>query len=161
MNTDRIEKSVLLRAPLNRVWRAISDPAEFGSWFGMQVDGPFEAGRKLRATIVPTTVDPEIAKAQEPHQGIPFELAIERMEPERLFSFRWTHALKGHGDVSTLVTFTLQEQADGVLFTVTESGFDAIPLEHRAKLFSDNEQGWAIQTRLVAEYLRRNPQTVS
>ena len=153
---DRIEKQVLLRAPLERVWRALSDPAEFGSWFGMRVDGPFEAGRRLRAQIVPTTVDPEVAEAQKAYEGVPFEIVVERVEPERVLSFRWTHEPDpgGAGDApSTLVEFTLEQREGGVLLRVTESGFDQIPLERRAKMFSENEEGWAIQMRLVERYL--------
>src|SRR5258707_15883500 len=88
-STDCIEKTVLLRAPQDRVWRAISDPKKFGSWFGVEFDGPFIAGARLTGRIVPTTVDPEVAKAQEPYTGAAFECFIERIEPMRLFSFRW------------------------------------------------------------------------
>ena len=153
MNTDCIQKSIVLHASPERVWRALSDPAEFGSWFGMRVDGPFEAGRRLRAVIVPTTVDPEIAEAQKAYEGTPFEITIERVEPQRVFSFRWTHPPDGE----TLVEFTLVQQPGGVLLTVTESGFDGIPLERRARMFAENEQGWAIQTKLIRAYLVREP----
>src|SRR5579859_6836419 len=89
MNTDRIQKSILLHATLARVWRAISDSAEFGSWFGMSLDGPFAPGRTLRAAIAATTVDVEVAKLQKPHEGMTFEICVETVEPERLLSFRW------------------------------------------------------------------------
>ena len=89
MNADRIEKSILLRASRKRVWRALSDSTEFGSWFGMKFDGPFAPGASMRGVIVPTTVNAEVAKAQKEYEGMPFELTIEQMEPERLFSFRW------------------------------------------------------------------------
>src|ERR1700719_2628717 len=89
MTTDRIEKKILLRAPLSRVWRAISDAAEFGSWFGMKLDGPFTPGASLRGVIVPTTVDAGVAKAQQDYAGMPFEITVEKVEPERLLSFRW------------------------------------------------------------------------
>src|SRR6202051_48932 len=89
MSTDRIEKKALLRAPRKRAWRALSDSTEFGSWFGMKFDGPFEPGAKMRGVIVPTTVNAEVAKAQKAYEGLPFEIIIEQMEPERRFSFRW------------------------------------------------------------------------
>ena len=160
MNTDRIEKKVLLRAPRNRVWRALADSTEFGAWFGMKFDGPFAPGASMRAAIVPTTVDAEVAKAQKAHEGIPFEIAIERMEPERLFSFRWhPHAIERGVDYSaeptTLVSFELEEVADGVMLTVTESGFEQIPLARRAKAFAANEGGWAIQVKMTERYIRR------
>src|SRR5260370_8336779 len=81
---DRIEKKVLLRAPRSKVWRAISDSAEFGTWFGMKVDGPFVPGKKMRGMIVPTKVDAEVAKMQKPYEGKEFELQIEKIEPDRL-----------------------------------------------------------------------------
>jgi uncharacterized protein YndB with AHSA1/START domain len=158
MTTDRIEKQILLHAPLKRVWRALSDSTEFGTWFGMKLDGPFVAGASVRGVIVPTTVDAEVAAAQQEHEGLPFELAIERMEPERLFSLRWhPYAVERDVDYSaeptTLVVFTLEEVADGVLLTVTESGFDRIPLARRAKAFTANEQGWGMVIKLIEEYL--------
>src|SRR5580658_9932355 len=89
MSTDHIEKKILLRAPLKRVWRALSDSTEFGTWFGMKFDGPFAPGTSLRGVIVPTTVDAEVGKSQKSHEGKPVKIMIEQMEPERLFSFRW------------------------------------------------------------------------
>jgi len=160
MDTDRIEKKTLLHAPLNKVWRALSDSTEFGTWFGVKFDGPFAPGAVMRGVIVPTTVDAEVANAQKAYEGKAFEIVIEHMEPERLFSFRWhPGAVEPDIDYSaeptTLVTFELEEVADGVLLTVTESGFDRIPLARRAKAFSSNDQGWSTQVRLVAEYLAR------
>jgi uncharacterized protein YndB with AHSA1/START domain len=160
MSTDRIEKNVLLHAPRKRVWRALADSAEFGSWFGMKFDGPFAPGARMRGTIAPTTVNAEIAKAQKEYEGLPFEILIEQMEPERLFSFRW-HPFAVERDVdysaepTTLVTFALEEAAGGVMLTVTESGFDQIPLARRAKAFTNNEQGWGVVVKLIEEYLAK------
>ncbi|MGP8244764.1 MAG: SRPBCC family protein [Bryobacteraceae bacterium] len=158
MNTDRIEKKVLLHAPRNRVWRALADSTEFGAWFGMRFDGPFAPGARRRATIVPTTVDAEVAKAQKPYEGVAFEIAIERMEPERLFSFRWHPGAVEPGydyaaEPTTLVVFELEEAAGGILLTVTESGFDQIPLARRAKAFASNEGGWSMVVKLIERYL--------
>src|SRR5213592_295366 len=88
MNTDRIEKKILLRAPRKRVWRALLDSTEFGTWFGVKFDGPFAPGASMRGVIAPTAVNDEVAKAQKEHEGLPFEITIEQMGPERLFSFR-------------------------------------------------------------------------
>jgi uncharacterized protein YndB with AHSA1/START domain len=158
MNTDRIEKKVLLRAPGKRVWRALSNSTEFGSWFGMKFDGPFAPGASMRGVIVPTTVNAEVAKAQKEYEGLPFEISIEQMEPERLFSFRWhPHAVERgvdySGEPTTLIVFALEEVADGTVLTVTESGFDRIPLARRAKAFTANEQGWGMVVKLIEEYL--------
>jgi len=158
MSTDRIEKKIVLHAPRKRVWRALADSTEFGRWFGMKFDGPFVPGASLRGVIAPTTVNAEVAKAQKQYEGLPFDITIEQMEPERLFSFRWhPNAVERGVDYSaeptTLVVFALEEAADGVLLTVTESGFDQIPLARRAKAFSANEGGWSVMVKVIEEYL--------
>ncbi len=162
-STDRIEKKTLLRAPPARVWRAISDAGEFGSWFGVRFDGPFVPGRRLTGRIVTTIADPEVAAMQKPYEGTPFEFMVDRIEPMRLFSFRWhPHAVDPAVDYSqepfTTVVFELEEVAGGTMLTVTESGFDRIPLERRAKAFTSNEQGWAAQMKLIEKYLALRPE---
>jgi uncharacterized protein YndB with AHSA1/START domain len=166
MNTDRIEKKILLRAPRKRVWRALSDSAEFGTWFGIKFDGQFAPGAHMRGVIVPTAVNAEVGKAQKEHEGKQVDITIERMEPERLFSFRWhPHASEQGVDYSaeptTLVAFALEEAPNGVMLTVTESGFDRIPLERRAKAFTANEQGWSMMVKVIEEYLVHAPQIES
>jgi uncharacterized protein YndB with AHSA1/START domain len=160
MSTDRIEKIIFLRAPLERVWRAVSNSTEFGTWFGMKFDAPFTAGTVMNAVIVPTKVNAEVAQSQKPYEGMSFEITVERIEPKRLLSFRWhPGAVERDVDYSaeptTLVTFTLEEVAGGVMLTVTESGFDQLPLERRAKAFAQNDQGWTMVVKLIEEYLVR------
>jgi uncharacterized protein YndB with AHSA1/START domain len=150
--TDRIQKKVLLRASPERVWSAIGDAKEFGRWFGAVFDGPFVAGTCIGAKIAPTKVDAEVAKMQEPYAGMKFDVAVERVEPMRALAFRW-HPAMDNSDPMTLVTFELEEAPGGTLLTITESGFDRIPLERRAKAFTENEQGWAAQIRLVEKYV--------
>ncbi len=154
----QIEKKVQLKASVARVWRAISDSKEFGTWFGMKVEGPFVAGHKVKASIVPTKVDAEVAKMQEPHTGLAFDLEIEKVVPEREFAFRWhpfatDKTVDYSKEPTTLVTFLLAPNDSGVLLTITESGFENIPLERRAKAFAANEGGWAKQCELVEKYL--------
>jgi uncharacterized protein YndB with AHSA1/START domain len=158
MSTDRLEKKILLRAPLGRVWRALADSAEFSTWFGMKFDGPFTPGARLSGEIVGTKVNAEVAKAQMGHAGLKFDITIEQMQPERLFSFRWhpfatDPKIDYTAEPTTLITFTLEEVPGGVMLTVTESGFDGIPLERRAKAFSANEQGWNIMVKVLEQYL--------
>jgi uncharacterized protein YndB with AHSA1/START domain len=159
--TDRIEKQVLLSAPLSRVWKALTDADEFGQWFGVKFDGPFVEGKAMRGVVVPTKADAEVAKLQEPYAGISFEITVDRIEPRRLFSFRWhPNAVDPAVDYSqepmTLVVFTLDQKSDGVLLTLTESGFDKIPLARRAKAFGGNEGGWSLQMTLIEKYLARS-----
>ena len=158
MSTDRIEKKILLRASQARVWRALSDSREFGEWFGMKFDQPFAQGSQMRGVIGQTTVDAEVARLQKPYEGLPVEILIERMEPERIFSFRWhPNAIEPGVDYSaeptTLIEFALETVPEGVMLTVTESGFDRIPLARRAKAFAANEGGWGIVVKLIEQYV--------
>lgn len=146
--TDRIHKEIVLQAPRARVWRAISDPRQFGTWFRVDLSGEtFEPGK------------PAQGKMTYPgHEGTPFEIVVERIEPERLFSFRWhpydpdpDHDYRA--DPTTLVEFVLEDVQGGTRLTVTESGFDAIPLSRRAESFRSNSEGWAIQVQNIEAYV--------
>lgn len=157
-DTDRIVKQTLLKAPLERVWRAISDPKQFGAWFGAEFDGTFAPGARLTGRITPTQVDADVAQMQKPYAGLPFEVTIEKIEPMRLFSLRWhPNAVEPGTDYSkeptTLVVFELEEVEGGTRLTLTESGYDRIPLARRAEAFKSNEQGWEAQMQLIAKYL--------
>jgi uncharacterized protein YndB with AHSA1/START domain len=157
-DNDRIEKKILLRAPLERVWRAVSDAREFGSWFGVEFDGPFVPGARITGKIVPTKADAEVAKTQKPYEGMAFDFIVDRIEPERLFSFRWHPFAVDRGvdyssETPTLVVFELEEVAHGTMLTIVESGFDRIPLARRAKAFAMNEEGWTAQTKLIEKYV--------
>ena len=148
----------MLHAPLDRVWRAISDSQEFGRWFGVRINGPFVAGTSVNATITGTTVDDEVAELQRPHVGARAIWQIVAVEPPRRFAYRWhPFAVEVNVDYeaepTTLVEFTLSETADGVLLRIVESGFDAIPAARRADAFEANSGGWAKQAELVRKYL--------
>lgn len=161
IDKQRIQKQILLHAPRSRVWRAIADSKRFGTWFGVSFEGPFAAGKTVKGVITPTKVDEAVAKVQREHEGTAFEVTIERLEPERLFSFRWhPFAVDPNVDYSseptTLIEFALEERDGGVLVTVTESGFDKIPLERRAKAFEANEGGWAVVVTLLEKYLAQS-----
>ena len=157
-SSDRIEKKVLLRAPRERVWKAVSEAKRFGYWFGMDIDGEFAAGARMTARIVPTKVDEEVAKMQEAYRGTEFVLVIDRVEPMTLFSFRWhPYDVKPGADASqapmTLVQFELEDAAGGTLLTISESGFDQVPLARRAEAFKNNSEGWDHQSRMIEKYL--------
>lgn len=147
MSTDRLEKRILLRAPRARVWRALADAAAFGEWFGVKLEGSFAPGVRLQGQVL--------------HPGfehVPFEITIERMEPERLFSWRWhPHAIDPQIDYSieptTLVVFELEATAEGTVLTVVESGFDGIPLARRLEAYRGNDQGWAAQMEAIERYV--------
>lgn len=157
-STDRIEKEILLRAPQEKVWRAISDSRQFGEWFGMELDGEFKPGTPITGRIKPTIADPAIAEMQKKYTGAPVEFVVDRIEPMRLFSLKW-HPFAIDPDVDysnepmTLITFTLEPQDDGTLLRIVESGFDSIPIERRAKAFEANAGGWAMQVEMIQKYL--------
>ncbi len=158
MITDRIRKQVLLRSSLECVWQAVSDAKNFGAWFGVEFEGPFIAGVNLNGRIVPTTVDPEVARLQEPHTGKPFQIFVEELTPMTRFAFLWhPFAIDPNHDYSgepnTLVSFDLVEVQGGTQLTITESGFDRIPLERRSHAFNANDGGWTHQLRLIAKFL--------
>lgn len=163
MQTDRIEKQILLRAPREVVWRAITDSSQFGQWFGVSLQGPFVAGKRVAGRIVPTSVDPEVARMQEPWNGAPCDFHVERIEPMIHFSFRWHPGGDLLGpetpdDHMTTVAFELSDAPGGVMLTITETGFDRVPLERRAKAFADNDEGWGMQTQLISKFLARHAQ---
>lgn len=135
MGTDRIERKILLRAPRSRVWRALTDAQEFGAWFRVKFEDAFAEG----ATVRRKTTYPG-------YEHLTMEVLIERMDPERLFSYRWhPYAVSPDVDYSaeptTLVEFRLEEAEGGTLLTSVESGFDQLPSGRRAEAFRMNDRG--------------------
>jgi uncharacterized protein YndB with AHSA1/START domain len=165
--TDRIEKRVTLRAPVSRVWRAIADVREFGRWFGFTLEGPFTPGRTMKGTFDGTLDEAAIVEHQKrmglkPSRvklpaGSSVFCTVDRVEPERYFSFRWIpYGIDAEADPenepTTLVEFILEPAPEGTLLTIVESGFDQVPAHRRARAFRMNEGGWAAQ----AENLRKH-----
>jgi uncharacterized protein YndB with AHSA1/START domain len=167
-STDRIEKQVTLRAPVSRVWRAIADAQEFGRWFGFTLDGPFTPGKTMKGTFDRQVDEAAIIEAQK-KMGVPTSgvkvpsgstvlCTVERIEPERYFSFRWIpYGIDAEADPerepTTLVEFTLEAVAEGTRLTIIESGFDRVPAHRRARAFRMNEGGWAAQVENVRKYV--------
>ena len=144
---DRIEKKVTLRAPRSRVWRAITDTEEFGAWFRVELEGKFVEGVTTRGKIT-----------YPGYEHLTMEMLVERIEPESYFAYRWhPYAVDPAADYSseptTLVEFRLDETDGETLLTITESGFDRIPLARRAEAFRMNDQGWAEQTRNIERHV--------
>jgi uncharacterized protein YndB with AHSA1/START domain len=147
MSTDRIEKTVVLKAPRSKVWRALSDHREFGTWFRVALEQPFVVGQRSRGRIT-----------YEGYEHLTMDVLVERIEPERVLAFRWhPAAIEPHVDYSeeptTLVEFTLEEADGGTRLTVVESGFDALPVERRANAFRMNGEGWAEQMKNIAAHV--------
>ena len=146
-STDRIEQRVIVRAPRSRVWRAITTAKEFGEWFRVNLEGEFAEGATIRGQIT-----------HPGYEHVTMDLLVERMEPERHFSYRWhPYAIDPAVDYSTepttLVEFILEETEDGTAVTIIESGFDRIPLARRAEAFRMNDRGWAGQIKNLTRYV--------
>lgn len=146
-DTDSIRKQVTLAAPPARVWRALTDPAEFGAWFGVRLETPFRVGEEFHGPITCEGYEHMVLRAR-----------VVRMDPEQGFAFRWCpYATDPEVDVSgeptTLVEFRLEEKDGGTLLTVTESGFDALPEEHRSESFLRNEGGWTAQMENIGKHV--------
>lgn len=149
MTQNKIEKRIELAAPVSRVWRALTDHREFGEWFRVKIDAPFVPGQVSRGHI-----------AYPGYEHLQWEAVVQKMEPERLFSFTWhPYAVDPKQDYSkespTLVEFTLEKTAGGTLLTVTESGFDKIPPGRRPEAFRMNEGGWTEQMKNIEAYVAK------
>jgi uncharacterized protein YndB with AHSA1/START domain len=145
--SDRIEKIIELKAPVSKVWRALTNHEEFGTWFRVRLDNPFVPGQTTRGRIT-----------YPGYEHLKWEAVVQKMEPERVFSFTWhPYAIDPNKDYSseppTLVEFTLEKSGSGTLLRVVESGFDKIPAGRRAEALRMNEGGWAEQMKNIAEYV--------
>lgn len=146
-DTDRIEKEIVLKTPRARVWRALTDAAEFGKWFGAEMKGTFAPGVRAQGRIT-----------HPGYEHMTLDMTVERMEPERLFSWRWhPHAVDPKHDYSgeptTLVECELTDAPGGTRLRIVESGFDRVPLARRAEAYRMNSDGWAQQTQSIAKHL--------
>ncbi|HET8667970.1 MAG TPA: SRPBCC family protein [Terriglobales bacterium] len=144
---DRIEKRIELKAPVSRVWRALTDYREFGAWFRVKLDGPFVVGHVSRGHIT-----------YPGYEHLVWEAVVQKMEPERLFSYTWhPYAVDPKVDYSyetpTLVEFKLEKINDGTLLLLTESGFDKIPAHRRLEAFRMNDGGWTEQMKNIESYV--------
>lgn len=145
--SDKIEKQVELKAPVSRVWRALTDHEEFGTWFRAKLEGPFVPGEVTRGRIT-----------YPGNEHVKLQLVVVAMEPERLFSFTWhpyavDPAIEYTDEPHTLVEFQIEPHGGGTLLRVTESGFDKVPKERRFEAYRMNEEGWTIQVDNIAKYL--------
>jgi uncharacterized protein YndB with AHSA1/START domain len=151
MANDRIEKQIDLQAPVSRVWRALTDYREFGEWFLVKLEGPFVAG--------------QVSSGQLTHPGyehLRMEVVVQKIEPERYFSYTWhPYAIDPTVDYSqetpTLVEFRLEKSAKGTLLKVMESGFEKIPSARRLEAFRMNDNGWGQQLKNIESHVAKRP----
>ncbi|MGH6737141.1 MAG: SRPBCC family protein [Methyloceanibacter sp.] len=152
MTTDRIEKEIEIKAPVSRVWKALTDYKEFGTWFRVNLEGPFVPGETARGNIT-----------YPGYEHLVMQVVVKKIEPERYFSFTWhPFAVDPEYNYSdeepTLVEFTLTETETGTHVRVVESGFDKIPAHRRAEAFRGNEGGWAEQVRNIRDHVEKASQ---
>lgn len=152
--TDRIEKEIVVKAPRPRVWRALTDAAEFGKWFGAEMKDTFAPGAHVQGRIT-----------HPGYEHLTLDMTVERMEPERLFSWRWHPAAVEPGvdygaEPTTLVEFALEEVPEGTRLTMTESGFDDVPLARRAQAYRMNGEGWTWQMKSIEAYVTTGARNV-
>ena len=148
---NRIEKRIEFKAPISRVWRALTDYREFGEWFQVKLEGPFVPGQVSRGHIT-----------YPGYEHLKWEAVVQKMEPERLFSFTWhPYAIDPKKDYSketpTLVEFRLEKTPTGTLLLLTESGFDKVPADRRAEAFRRNDGGWDEQMKNIDSYVAQKP----
>jgi uncharacterized protein YndB with AHSA1/START domain len=146
-----IERRIELKAPVARVWRALTNYREFGEWFRVKLDGPFAPGQNSTGHMT-----------YPGYEHLQWNAVVQKMEPEKLFSFTWhPYAIDPKIDYSketpTLVEFTLEKTATGTLIVVTESGFDKIPASRRDEALRKNDGGWAQQTKNIEQYVAQKP----
>jgi len=147
MSTDKIEKRIELKAPVAKVWRALTDYREFGQWFRVNLEGPFVLGETVHGQMT-----------YPGYEHYPFDAKVQAMEPERLFSFTWPQfsedpQVDWRNDPWTLVEFRLEPTATGTLLTITESGFDKLPKDRGLEAFRGNEQGWTEQIKNIERHV--------
>lgn len=144
---DRIEKSIEIAAPVSRVWKALTDYREFSTWFRVKLEAPFQTGKLAAGNIT-----------YPGYEHLRFDATVQKIEPERYFSFTWhPYPMNPKVDYSvetpTLVEFTLEKTAKGTLLRVVESGFDKIPASRRAEAYRMNEGGWEGQMKNIAAHV--------
>ncbi|AUM70968.1 SRPBCC family protein [Pseudomonas fluorescens] len=150
-SSDRIERKILLKAPRSQVWRALANAEAFGQWFGVALEGKrFVAGERTQGQIT-----------YPGYEHLIWDVAVERVEPERVFSFRWhPYAVEPQVDYSqeseTRVQFELEDMDGGTLLKVVESGFNNIPEARRLKAFRMDSRGWDEQMANIETFLSKS-----
>jgi uncharacterized protein YndB with AHSA1/START domain len=143
---DAITRELVIHALLSRVWRAVSDHREFGTWFRAEIDGPFEEGRRVEGRMT-----------QPGAMGMPFVARITALRPQTFLAFEWPAFVEGEGVLEdepwTLVEIRLVPEGEATRVTVTESGFDRLPARVRDRIWRENEGGWAAQARNLAQHV--------
>lgn len=132
MIPSHIEKEILIEAPIDTVWRVLTEPDQITQWFSKEadLDGRPGGGGRLRF-----------------ESGETYHLFVERFEPPHRFVYRWLHepGIAARPENSMLVEFTLRAEDGHTRLNVVESGFDRIDWSDDAKqrYADDHSRGWS------------------
>ena len=146
-DTNTIRKTLILKAPQEKVWHALTDHAAFGAWFRVAIDRAFVAGERSTGRLrVPG------------YEHVKWDVTVREIRPMTLFSYTWhPFAVEADMDYSdeepTLVEFHLEPVEDGTRLTVTETGFDLVPAHRRVEALRMNSLGWGAQMEHVRVYV--------
>jgi uncharacterized protein YndB with AHSA1/START domain len=140
----QIEKDVLIDAPVDVVWRVITEPEQIVRWFSDEADIDLRPGGDGRLVF---------------RSGESYQLQVEAVEPPHRFAFRW---VQPQGSVarpenSTLVEFTLEPEGSGTRLRVVESGFDKVDWsdERKARYIERHTDGWTRLLERLRDFARR------
>ncbi|KZB65742.1 vanillate O-demethylase oxidoreductase VanB [Thalassospira lucentensis] len=145
--TNSIEKKIEINAPRQRVWRALTDHRQFGTWFGVNIKDAFVVGQVSNGQI---TI--------EGFTHVKWQSTIKAMEEPAYFAYTWhPYAIEPEVDYSrepeTLVEFWLEEKAGVTRVTVRETGFDKLPAHRLSAALQANTNGWAFQLENIRKYV--------
>jgi uncharacterized protein YndB with AHSA1/START domain len=150
MDTDRIERSIVINAPRDRVWQALANAEEFGTWFGVNLKGQvFAAGQTVQGNIT-----------HPGYEHLRMTAVVKTVQPKDVLAFHWhPYAIDPAIDYSheepTLVTFTLADApGNATLLRVVESGFDKVPAHRRDEAFRMNSNGWDAQLENIVRHVQ-------
>ena len=134
---SRIDRTIEIQAPPERVFKALTNADELSDWFQVRVEGQITAGGEVWMT----SVHPD-------HAGQRWPVRIVELSAPRRVVWQWhpgqVDPTRDYSrEPQTTVTFTLEPSGGGTRVSVSETGFDRIALERRAKVYEDNSQGWS------------------
>jgi uncharacterized protein YndB with AHSA1/START domain len=146
---SRIDRTIEIAAPVERVWRALTSAEELSAWFQVRIEGAIAAG----SDVWMTSTHPQ-------HAGMRWPVRIVELTPPRRMVWHWhpgaiDPAIDYSKEPQTTVTFTLEPSRTGSRLSVAETGFDEISLARRAKVLADNTQGWTEVLAWLQTYVEK------
>jgi uncharacterized protein YndB with AHSA1/START domain len=136
---DRIERTLQLAHPPEKVWAALTTAEGLGTWFGNRAEIDLRIGGQAKLTW---------------NSGDSAILTIERIEPQRVFGYTWpVYGLREGDPRRTYVEFTLEPTSTGTTLTMVESGFAQVPDAEHTAAFSGNTEGWTNELGELVAFL--------